>query len=96
VTGRYDCCPGGGHREDELCSRTSVQTLPTVDDLIGMAVLAVAIDGSVLTLPDHQVTAVAGPDADGTVTLTVERPLSPAVTKWLGLPETDDDRGGAT
>lgn len=28
MTGRYDCCPGGGHREDALCSRTAVKTLP--------------------------------------------------------------------
>lgn len=28
MTGRYDCCPGGRHREDALCSRTSVLNLP--------------------------------------------------------------------
>lgn len=31
MSARYDCCPGV-HREDELCSRTAVQTLPLADD----------------------------------------------------------------
>jgi hypothetical protein len=91
---RYDCCPGGRHREDALCSRTSVLKLLPVDDLIGMAVHAVDTEGRALTLPGHRVTTVAGPDADGTVTLTVERPLPPVLEKWLDLSE--DDRGDAT
>jgi hypothetical protein len=28
---RFDCCPDGRHREDELCSRTSARTLPAVE-----------------------------------------------------------------
>lgn len=91
---RYDCCPDGRHREDALCSRTSVLKLPPVDDLIGMAVHAVDTEGRALTLPGHQVTAVAGPDADGTVTLTVAQPLPPVLEKWLDLSE--GDRGATT
>lgn len=68
--------------------------LPPVADLIGVAVHAVDGDGRALTLPGHQVTAVDEPDTDGMVTVTVERPLSPAVTKWLNLPE--DARGEVT
>lgn len=29
---RYDCCPPGAHREDELCSRTGARSLPPADE----------------------------------------------------------------